>query len=754
MYQPTYYAKSEKNGKQPTVGEHLAAVSELAGHYGAEVGMEAAAALAGKLHDFGKYSEAFQGVLQGSRRSIDHALPGAGFLCNAVKPTRGVKMAATVINGHHDGLKNFEAIRDYLRQSMTERTVCNAGKESALYGQEAYQNAFKAFQRDFPDFTKLPKLTIPAHTDAGNELLANLEDMLYTRMLFSCLVDADHSVSADNESAEEILQAEPKPLAPAEALGRLTAYREEIRRRSREKIGADETLNRYRDGLYERCGLAGEQGEGLYTLTAPTGTGKTLALLHFALRHCQKYGKKRVILVLPFLSLTEQTAKTCREIFPEVLEDHSQSRLSDDEREFAANWSAPLIITTTVKFFESLFSDWPTDCRKLHRIADSVVIFDEAQSLPTELTAATLHTVNALCARFHTTMVFSTATQPDFQAIPGMRWQPTEIVPDHEEMYRALGRVKVEWRTTERTPLESIADEMRDAENVCAILNLRRHARKLYDLLAKTCEKDSLFLLTTDLCAAHRSSLVDTIRKRQEEGLPCRVVATQCIEAGVDLDFSAMYRALAPLEAIIQAAGRCNRNGKQAGGGRVVVFIPDEEGTLYPGDWYGNAASIVERLVREQHGLDIHDPAQIRAYYRELLKNQKDKEKLTDAVMDMDYAEAAKQYQLIEARGVQVIVPYAAEMELYREIHDTALKTGITPKLLKEAAGITVNVPFGKQKELLEKYAEPLPYPRRRYDEDGTPYSNVYVLLPQYEKQYSPDRGLILPELENAGNIW
>lgn len=753
MAYPIYYAKSEKNGKHPTVGEHLAAVSELAGHYGAEVGMEAAAALSGKLHDFGKYSEAFQGVLQGSRRSIDHALPGAGFLCNAAKPTRGVKMAAAVINGHHDGLKSFGTIEDYLRQSKTEWTVCNAGKESALWGQEAYQNAIKAFSQDFLDF-KLPKLAVPPRTETENKMLPNLEDMLYTRMLFSCLVDADHSVSANNESAEEILQSEPKPLEPAEALDRLTAHREEIRRKSREKIGADETLNRYRDELYERCGLAGEQEEGLYALTAPTGTGKTLALLHFALRHCQKHGKKRIILVLPFLSLTEQTAKTCREIFPEVLEDHSQSRLSDDEREFAANWSAPLIITTTVKFFESLFSDWPTDCRKLHRIANSVVIFDEAQSLPTELTAATLHTVNTLCTRFRTTMVFSTATQPDFQAIPDMRWQPTEIVPDNEAMYRALGRVKVEWRTDERTPLERIAEEMRGAENVCAILNLRRHARKLYDLLAETCEKDSLFLLTTDLCAAHRSSLVETIRKRQEEGLPCRVVATQCIEAGVDLDFAAMYRALAPLEAIIQAAGRCNRNGKQADGGRVVVFIPDEEGTLYPGDWYENAASIVERLVHEQHGLDIHDPAQIRGYYRQLLKNQMDKEKLTEAVMDMDYAEVAKQYQLIENRGVQVIVPYAAEMELYREIHDIALKTGITPKLLKKAAGITVNVPFGKQKALLEKYAEPLPYPRRRYNEDGTPYSNVYVLLPQYEAQYSPDRGLILPELENVGNIY
>ncbi len=750
MDHPIYYAKSEKNGKHPTVGEHLAAVSELAGHYGAEVGMEAAAALAGKLHDFGKYSEAFQGVLQGSRQSVDHALSGAGFLCNAAKPTRGVKMAAAVINGHHDGLKSFGAIEDYLRQSKTERTVCNAGKESALWGQEAYQNAIKAFQRDFPDF-KLPKLTVPTHTDAKN---SNLEDMLYTRMLFSCLVDADHSVSANNESAEEILHAEPKPLDPAEALERLSAHREEIRRKSRERVGADKTLNRYRDELYERCGLAGEQEEGLYTLTAPTGTGKTLALLHFALRHCAKHGKKRIILVLPFLSLTEQTAKTCREIFPEVLEDHSQSKLSDDEREFAANWSAPLIISTTVKFFESLFSDWPTDCRKLHRIANSVVIFDEAQSLPTELTAATLHTVNTLCARFHTTMVFSTATQPDFQAIPGMRWQPTEIVPDNEEMYRALGRVEVEWRTSERTPLESIAAEIRGAENVCAILNLRRHARKLYDLLAENCEKDSLFLLTTDLCAAHRSKLVETIRKRQEEGLPCRVVATQCIEAGVDLDFTAMYRALAPLEAIIQAAGRCNRNGKQAAGGRVVIFIPDEEGKLYPDDWYNNAVTIVDRLAHGQQGLDIHDPARIREYYRELLRNRTDKDKLTEAIKNFNYAEAAKQYQLIETRGVQVIVPYAPEMELYREVHDTALKTGITPKLLKTAAGITVNVPFGKQNELLKKYAEPLPYPRRRYDEDGTPYSNVYVLLPQYEAQYSPDRGLILPELENVGNIY
>ena len=236
-------------------------------------------------------------------------------------------------------------------------------------------------------------------------------------------------------------------LIPQALLKKLTEYRDGIRQSST----ADRSLNTYRDRVFEQCGKMGDEPEGLYTLTAPTGTGKTLALLHFALRHCQEHGKQRIIVVLPFLTLAEQSAEVYSKIIPNVLIDHSQSDLPEDAWELAARWSAPVIITTSVRFFESLFSDRPAACRKLHNIANSVVLFDEAQSLPANLTSVTLRAVNELCGRYHTTMVFSTATQPDFSARKNLTWKPREILPESGEMFRALQRVKVEWRFGEGT---------------------------------------------------------------------------------------------------------------------------------------------------------------------------------------------------------------------------------------------------------------------------------------------------------------
>ena len=210
-------------------------------------------------------------------------------------------------------------------------------------------------------------------------------------------------------------------------LEKLYAYRNDIKRKST----ADEALNAYRDRGFEQCGNMGDAPEGLFTLTALTGTGKTLALLHFALRHCLKHGKKRIIIVLPFLTLAEQSAGTYAGIVPNLLIGRSQSDLPEGARELAARWSAPVIITTSVRFWGALLSDRPTACRKLHRIANSVALFDEAQSLPANLTSATLRTVNALCDRCHTTMVFFTAAQPDFAAREALNWTPREILPEY-----------------------------------------------------------------------------------------------------------------------------------------------------------------------------------------------------------------------------------------------------------------------------------------------------------------------------------
>lgn len=276
-----YYAKSKNpQGHQETVKEHLQKVAALAREYGEVLGLADAAELVGQVHDFGKYTESFQDVLKGTRTGIDHAMGGACFLECCYRGRIGSRSLIEAVNGHHDGLTAYETIKESLHTVADERKKVwgNAGKSPSIENTAQLKEANAAFQRDFPDF-RLPRLPMPP--------TAELESMLYTRMLFSCLVDADYTASAMNDDSAYIDRAEDSCFDPQMLLEKLYAYCSGIRQSST----ADKALNRYRDQVFEQCGKMGDEPEGLYTLTAPTGTGKTLALLHFALRHCLKHGK-------------------------------------------------------------------------------------------------------------------------------------------------------------------------------------------------------------------------------------------------------------------------------------------------------------------------------------------------------------------------------------------------------------------------------------------------------------------------------
>ena len=727
-----YYAKSKRqDGSQPTVEEHLDAVSAQAAVYGDEVGMKEQARVAGLGHDLGKCGERFQKVLNHELQNIDHAASSAAILYRLCgkSPHEAQRAVIEVVNGHHDGLKGFETVKDLLKDSLLGRPYLTTGegKTPSLSGTEEYQKAVSYFLKTHPsEGMRIPKWDFPR----GME---NLGSMLCSRMLFSCLVDADYSVSAWEDDKTYFESTQSPELDAAAGLDALYSHCNEIRKKSK----ANASVNLIRNQVFEVCGDCGEREPGgLFTLTAPTGTGKTLALLHFALRHAKATGKRRIIIVLPFLTLAEQNAAVYEKIMPSVLEDHSQSRLSEEMREFASKWNMPFIITTSVKFFESLFASKPTDCRKLHNLAQSIVIFDEAQSLPPHLTGATLKTINELCERYQMSMVFSTATQPDFDAIPDVSWKPREILPEHGIYYDKLRRVAVDWRLKNRPPLADIAEEMLEQTSVCGIFNLRRHAREVFD---KLYEKDpgSTFLISTDLCPAHRLQVVEQIRNRLEEGKPCRVAATQCIEAGVDLDFEVLYRALAPLDAIIQAAGRCNRNGKQLG--KVIVFEPDDN-RLYPDDWYHNAAKIVKQIVLE-NGIEINDPEHIKRYYSELFADARDQQALTKAIRERDYAQVDKHYRLITSGGEKLIVPYSGMLDEYRAVCSEFKKHGITPGLMKEAAPFTITV-FDRGN--LKDFAEPVYFRRNRNGEPSE--SGYWILRAQYEKCYTDEGGFKLPE--------
>ena len=738
----TYYAKAEHGAGTVLNREHLARVAEQAGKFGQEIGQAEAAAFAGQFHDFGKYSQRFERVLQGREQGVDHALPGAAFLyamkgLNRKKPGDALwtkyEPVVEAVQGHHDGLVSMQALAPVLEDVLTQADsdCCPSGKQPAVRGREEFAEAQRAFLADFPAYQP-PKL--PARTPQNS-----VENMLDTRMLFSCLVDADYSISASDAQPDYLLKNSGPPLDAEAALQTLQGHCAALRVSS----NADPKLNALRDEVFARCGEAGELPPGLFTLTAPTGVGKTLAMLHFALRHCRKNDLRRIIVVLPFLTLAEQSEKEYAKLLPDLLVDHSQKELPEDARELAARWDAPMVITTSVKFFESLFADKPTDCRKLHSLAGSVVLFDEAQSLPAELAPATVQAVNRLCRAYHCSMVFSTATQPDFGTLPGADWAPTELLPDNRTLYRKMQRVQVEWRLytgaqrLQNPSLAKLAEEMAGDTSVCCILNLRRHARALFAELQKICPAEGLFLLTTDLCPAHRLAVVAEIKARQKAGLPCRVVATQCIEAGVDLDFDRMYRALAPLESIIQAAGRCNRNGRLPQGGQVIVFEPGEEGRLYPGGSYEKAANIVKNLWAEQGTLDLNDPDVIAAYYGRLFARAAGKPALEAALAAKDYPQTAREYRLITQSGVQVIVPWAGEQERFDAVSKEALSHGLTAALLRKAAPIAVSC---FERDWVEQHATPVYFAGKvfaRKEESG-----YYILNRGHEACYDAVAGL------------
>ena len=730
MENKVYYAKSANNYHGKIENRvHLHSVGELARRFGAEIGKEKAVGIAADFHDFGKYGERFQGVLRGTHQGIDHAFPGAAYLFHKIgeewENNRSWIPILEAIAGHHDGLVGINGMAGKLREVYhdTRMEECPSGKHPSLRGEAEFSRAEEAFQRDFPEY-HLPHMKMrPVYS------CKNTEYMLDTRMLFSCLVDADYSVSASDDDPDYLKKNSGAPLDAQKMLEKLEEHCAELRKNST----ADSKLNALRNEVYVQCGAAGTQPMGLFTLTAPTGVGKTMAMLHFALRHCAEHQLHRIIVVLPFLTLAEQTEKEYRKIFPDVLVDHSQANLPEASRELAARWDSPVIITTSVRFFESLFSNSPRDCRKLHHIAGSVVLFDEAQSLPASLAKPTVEAVNALCRKYRCSMVFSTATQPDFGELPGTSWEPVEILPDNEALFQKMRRVHAVWK--ENMTLEEVADGMKDETNVCCIVNLRRHARALFETLKrKRGDSEGLFFLTTDLCPAHRLQVVAEIKERQKKGMPCLLVATQCIEAGVDLDFDVMYRALAPLESIIQAAGRCNRNGNAPGGGRIVVFRPQEEGNLYPGVSYGRAASVVSTLWGACKEPELSDQNQIHEYYSRYYKDIKVNPKLQEAIEEKNYQETAVQYRLIQKSQFSLIVPWEGKAELYKNAAQAVENGTASMALLRETAPITISC---FDEEAVRSCATPVTIRKgREMMETGT-----FILNTGFEKRYDPVTG-------------
>ncbi len=697
--------------------QHLTGVANLAKDFAETTTWHNEAQLAGLLHDLGKYADRFQARLHGQDSGLDHWSQGAWL---ALSEHRAIA-AALAIQGHHIGLQqgNPDALRRLNPLTLSQ----NHPLRLELSHPDAAEQKKRA-EADGLVFQK-PAVTAVSATKVEQAITS----MLDVRMLFSCLVDADFldtEAHFDGDADGKRFLPEGPKLDIMSALSALDNFMNAAIRNGNQ---ADENVLQVREKLWQEAINSASAPHGLFTLTAPTGSGKTLAMLKFALKHvAANKHLKRIILVVPFLTIIEQTARIYRAIFkdyPEnfVLEHHSMAGLgcesaatdAEDNKKNASerqrrllseNWDAPIVLTTNVQLLESLFSNRPSSCRKLHNLMDSVILFDEAQSLPQHLAVPTLAALSHLSKAYRSSVVFATATQPAFDTLhqavakeAASGWQPNEIAPNNPDMFSQLERVKVRWpENGEKTSWDALTNKLREAKQVLCVVNLKRHAA---ELLAALKDADDVFHLSTNQCAEHRRAVLESVRAKLKTGQPCRLISTQCIEAGVDLDFPLVYRALAPLESIAQAAGRCNREGRmnaQGKLGEVIVFEPEEETTrrCYPTHAYYQAAEKTRTLLKVHHGqLNINDPELYREYYRQLYdltKPESQNERLREAITARDFAEVARLYKLIDQDAIQILVPWMDKLDEFTALSEEAERPGISAGWMRRAQGMAVSI--------------------------------------------------------------
>lgn len=689
-----YYARSENyNGEKEALSDHLELTSYLAGEFAQIFNERAAGEWCGLYHDAGKASKLFQNVLTGEEHGINHESAGAYIIEKGLKS----RLLAVIIYAHHKGLKWH--IKDELDQSFIKEGSCefrSLGRRFSVSGKDQYQKVIRFYK----DSVKPLQHSLFLMKDCKS-YYQFLPKMLHTRMLLSCLCDADYLASESHHN-KSILEQANEPLPKFEQIKKnLECYRENIKTMS----VSDPVINKVRDIVFEDCISAAKNAPGLFTLTAPTGTGKTLALLAFALNHAVYHNQntikfRRIIIILPFLSIIDQSVRIYRKICENVLEADSTTKYTETTKLISERWAAPFIVTTSVKFFETLFKSKPTDLRFLHNIAGSIIIFDEAQNIPVHLTGTTVESVKVLCEMFGCTVVFSTATQPDYSIRKDVDIRYMEIVKEPQKLYDKTRRVTVNWSINKKTSLAIIAQQMQSKSSVCCIVNRKDHAYKLFSELQSISNKEECFYISTDLCKAHRDHTIKLIIQRLKDEEICRVVSTSCIEAGVDLDFEYMFRALAPLDSIIQCAGRCNRHGNKAG--IMTVFIPDEE-KLYPSKDYEIRSMRVKNLA-DRHEIDINCLQHISEYYTEIFTKFNEDKGLEEAIAELDFERVEERYKIITNTGANVLVPYQKQNILFEELRQEAVTKGISRTWMQKSAMITVtNYQVDKLNDICER---------------------------------------------------
>lgn len=654
-----FYAHIAEDERQQTVADHLSGTARLAAEFADVFGERELGYFTGMAHDIGKFSHGFQKRLQGGHK-VDHSSAGAW---EAWKLRQ--LHAAFCIAGHHGGLPDGDILMTRVRK------------------------AEKGEVEDYTAFYHEVQMQVPSMRRAM-ETNDGAAEGFFIRMLFSCLVDADYLDTerfmnyhdknrdgrndwsgwlhpADMASLEKKLKEYVSGWFPEEhALNRIYCGIPE-ERRAKGKKDSNAALNQLRCRILEECmAKAQEEAPGIFSLTVPTGGGKTIASLAFALSHARAHGKKRIIFVIPYTSIIEQTAKVFRDILGEdqVLEHHSGVVYEDEggstketlwKIKATENWDMPVIVTTAVQFFESMYSNKPSKCRKLHNMADSVIVFDEAQMLPIPYLRPCVHGIVQLVKSYRVTAVLCTATQPALgkvfgKYLPG--YEIRELCPPELCQSPVFQRVtfhyagKLEWK--------ALAGVLMECHQVLCIVNSRKNASHLFSMV----KGEGTYHLSTLMYPEHRRRILQEIRTRLEKKQACRVIATSLIEAGVDVDFPVVYREEAGLDSVLQAAGRCNREGKHSCEDSIVtVFQAENSPPQLFAIPIGAARSVMKSREEFTSGEAIHH------YFEELLdlkgeeaQDQKEILKCMKGGM-FPFQRVAKEFQLIESDTRTIYIP-------------------------------------------------------------------------------------------------
>lgn len=650
-----YYAHSKENEPlenwQP-LEEHLQNVAILAAGFAEEFGAKDWGNVSGALHDIGKSSKSFQGYLRFSNNindeftayytkgsKVDHATAGAKYSSTEWGNQIG-KLVAYCIAGHHAGLPN--------------------GKD------ETASSLFARLQKKIPEYSKNPEsILTPSHENLPfSQVVNGFNISFFVRMLFSCLVDADfldtEKFMNSNASQSRECNSDLMPLW-SKVGNYIATFNPE-----------SSAINKIRSEILTACLDAADNKPGFYSLTVPTGGGKTISSLAFALKHAVKHGKKRIIYVIPYTSIIEQNAQVFRDVLGDnvVLEHHSNFDVKKEtmfSKLASQNWDAPIVVTTNVQFFESLFANKSSKCRKLHNIANSVVILDEAQMLPINLLHPCLEAMKSL-AEYKVTMVLCTATQPvliksdEFKiGLP----EAKEIIPNTKELYESLKRVAV---NINHEPLsdDDLARQLKNHKQVLCIVSNKRQARNIYSL---TSDIDEVYHLSSMMCPEHRTVKLKEIKQRLADKKNCCVISTQLIEAGVDIDFPVVYRAISGIDSIAQAAGRCNREGKLKQG-IFYVFHPADPKNIPPG-FLRQSAHIGEQVLRHYP----KDPLSLEStheYFKRLYwqsAEQLDKYGICNMLdsgirkLNFPFKHIAEEFTIINSKTHAIIIPFGEKGE-------------------------------------------------------------------------------------------